>query len=154
MDHAVFQTPYDPGREVASLDRFRGIAVGGENETRPLLGIESGDDLILHRDGRPVDCGHEERSAAGARERLAETLPFRGLDERSGAAGGKPVEEPRRRKVPVVRITVGDSLADVERRLIQKTLEFARGNKRKTAELLKLSLKTIYNKIKEYGLEH
>jgi DNA-binding NtrC family response regulator len=31
---------------------------------------------------------------------------------------------------------------------------FARGNKKKTAELLKLSLKTIYNKIKEYGLEH
>ena len=60
----------------------------------------------------------------------------------------------RRRKVPVVRIAVGDSLADVERRLIQKTLDFARGNKRKTAELLKLSLKTIYNKIKEYGLEH
>ncbi|HEY6065241.1 MAG TPA: helix-turn-helix domain-containing protein [Thermoanaerobaculia bacterium] len=60
----------------------------------------------------------------------------------------------RRRRVPVVRIAVGDSLADVERRLIQKTLEFARGNKRKTAELLKLSLKTIYNKIKEYGLEH
>ncbi len=60
----------------------------------------------------------------------------------------------RRKKAPVVRIAVGDSLADVERRLIQKTLEFARGNKRKTAELLKLSLKTIYNKIKEYGLEH
>ncbi len=60
----------------------------------------------------------------------------------------------RRRRVPVVRITVGDSLAEVERRLIQKTLEFARGNKKKTAELLKLSLKTIYNKIKEYGLEH
>jgi len=58
----------------------------------------------------------------------------------------------RRRRVPVVRIAVGDSLADVERRLIQKTLEFARGNKRKTAELLKLSLKTIYNKIKQYGL--
>jgi DNA-binding NtrC family response regulator len=60
----------------------------------------------------------------------------------------------RRRRVPVVRIAVGDSLAEVERRLIQKTLEFARGNKKKTAELLKLSLKTIYNKIKEYGLEH
>ena len=60
----------------------------------------------------------------------------------------------RRQKAPVVRIAVGDSLADVERRLISKTLEFARGNKKKTAELLKLSLKTIYNKIKEYGLEH
>ena len=60
----------------------------------------------------------------------------------------------RRRKTPVVRIAVGDSLADVERRLILKTLRFARGNKKKTAERLKLSLKTIYNKIKEYGLEH
>lgn len=60
----------------------------------------------------------------------------------------------RPRKAPVVKIAVGDSLADVERRLISKTLEFARGNKKKTAELLKLSLKTIYNKIKEYGLEH
>ena len=64
-----------------------------------------------------------------------------------------PRARSRRRKAPVVRIAVGDSLADVERRLISKTLEFARGNKRKTAELLKLSLKTIYNKIKEYGLE-
>ena len=54
----------------------------------------------------------------------------------------------------MVKIAVGASLADVERRLIQKTLEFARGSKPKTAELLKLSLKTIYNKIKEYGLEH
>jgi len=65
-----------------------------------------------------------------------------------------PRERARRRKPPVVKIAVGDSLADVERRLISKTLEFARGNKKKTAELLKLSLKTIYNKIKEYGLEH
>jgi DNA-binding NtrC family response regulator len=69
---------------------------------------------------------------------------------------GRPLPRTRirRRKAPVVRIAVGDSLADVERRMISKTLEFARGNKRKTAELLKLSLKTIYNKIKEYGLEH
>jgi two-component system response regulator AtoC len=65
-----------------------------------------------------------------------------------------PVRRERRRKAPAVRIAVGDSLADVERRLILKTLAFARGNKKKTAELLKLSLKTIYNKIKEYGLEH
>lgn len=60
---------------------------------------------------------------------------------------------PRRKKPPVVRVAVGASLADVERRVIQKTLEFVRGNKPKAAQLLKLSLKTIYNKIKEYGLE-
>ena len=69
-------------------------------------------------------------------------------------AGPRARRRVRRKKPPVVKIAVGASLADVERRLIQKTLEFARGNKPKTAELLKLSLKTIYNKIKEYGLEH
>ncbi len=73
---------------------------------------------------------------------------------RSVLARPLPRTKLRPRKAPVVRIAVGDSLADVERRLISKTLEFARGNKKKTAELLKLSLKTIYNKIKEYGLEH
>ena len=73
---------------------------------------------------------------------------------RSVLARPLPRAKQRRRKAPVVRIAVGDSLADVERRMISKTLEFARGNKKKTAELLKLSLKTIYNKIKEYGLEH
>jgi two-component system, NtrC family, response regulator AtoC len=73
---------------------------------------------------------------------------------RSVLARPLPRTKWRRRKAPVVRIAVGDSLADVERRMISKTLEFARGNKKKTAELLKLSLKTIYNKIKEYGLEH
>jgi len=73
---------------------------------------------------------------------------------RSVLARPLPRTKLRRRKAPVVKIAVGDSLADVERRLISKTLEFARGNKKKTAELLKLSLKTIYNKIKEYGLEH
>lgn len=69
---------------------------------------------------------------------------------------GRPLaaRRSRRKRGPVVKIAVGDSLADVERRLIQRTLSFARGNKKKTAELLKLSLKTIYNKIKEYGLEH
>jgi two-component system response regulator AtoC len=73
---------------------------------------------------------------------------------RSVLARPLPRTKLRRRQAPVVKIAVGDSLADVERRLISKTLEFARGNKKKTAELLKLSLKTIYNKIKEYGLEH
>jgi DNA-binding NtrC family response regulator len=53
----------------------------------------------------------------------------------------------------IVPVRVGDSMADVERRVLQRTLEFAKGNKRKAAEMLELSLKTIYNKVKEYGLE-
>ena len=53
----------------------------------------------------------------------------------------------------IVPVRVGDSMADVERRLLHRTLQFASGNKKKAAEILKLSLKTIYNKVKEYGLE-
>jgi DNA-binding NtrC family response regulator len=52
-----------------------------------------------------------------------------------------------------VAVRIGDSMADIERRVLQRTLRFAQGNKRKAAEMLKLSLKTIYNKVKEYGLE-
>ncbi len=96
----------------------------------------------------------ELREAVRRAARLAEGRTIGPTVVRSVLGRPLAARGSRRRKVPVVRITVGDSLADVERRLIQKTLEFARGNKRKTAELLKLSLKTIYNKIKEYGLEH
>ncbi|HET9796085.1 MAG TPA: helix-turn-helix domain-containing protein [Thermoanaerobaculia bacterium] len=53
----------------------------------------------------------------------------------------------------IVAVRIGDSMADIERRVLQRTLRFAKGNKRYAAEMLKLSLKTIYNKVKEYGLE-
>jgi DNA-binding NtrC family response regulator len=96
---------------------------------------------------------NELREVIRRAARLSETT-VGPLVVRSVLARPLPRTKLRPRKAPVVRIAVGDSLADVERRLISKTLEFARGNKKKTAELLKLSLKTIYNKIKEYGLEH
>lgn len=53
----------------------------------------------------------------------------------------------------LVPVRVGDSMAEIERRVLQRTLRFAHGNKKKAAEMLKLSLKTIYNKVKEYGME-
>lgn len=96
----------------------------------------------------------ELREAVRRAAELAEGPTIGPIVVRSVLGWPRALRGSRRRRVPVVRITVGDSLAEVERRLIQKTLEFARGNKKKTAELLKLSLKTIYNKIKEYGLEH
>jgi DNA-binding NtrC family response regulator len=53
----------------------------------------------------------------------------------------------------LVPVRVGDSLEDVERRLLERTLSAVAGNKKKAAEILKVSLKTVYNKIKQYGLE-
>jgi len=44
------------------------------------------------------------------------------------------------------------SLAEVERELIEKTLKKFHHKKRQTANALKISERTLYRKIKEYGL--
>ena len=54
---------------------------------------------------------------------------------------------------PFVQIRVGQSLQEAERELLQRTLDFVKGNKKQAAEILKISLKTIYNKLKQYGIE-
>ncbi|MDX1644146.1 MAG: sigma-54 dependent transcriptional regulator [Thermoanaerobaculia bacterium] len=51
------------------------------------------------------------------------------------------------------RVHVGSSIAEVEKRLIQATLEELDGNKRRTAETLGISVKTLYNRLKSYETE-
>lgn len=53
----------------------------------------------------------------------------------------------------VVQLKVGESLAEAERRLLRKTLEFAKGDRKKAASMLKLPLKTMNTKLKEHGIE-
>ncbi|MEE4661621.1 MAG: helix-turn-helix domain-containing protein, partial [Halieaceae bacterium] len=50
----------------------------------------------------------------------------------------------------LLQLPVGISLADAERRLILATLEKESGNKRRTAETLGISLRTLYNRLKQY----
>ncbi|HKB69419.1 MAG TPA: sigma-54 dependent transcriptional regulator [Thermoanaerobaculia bacterium] len=52
----------------------------------------------------------------------------------------------------VVQFKVGESLADAERRLLSKTLEFAKGDKKKAASMLKVPLRNLNTKLKAYGL--
>lgn len=51
---------------------------------------------------------------------------------------------------PHVQIPVGTSLADADRLLIMATLDQCGGVKKKTAEVLGISLKTLYNRLEEY----
>jgi DNA-binding NtrC family response regulator len=46
----------------------------------------------------------------------------------------------------------GISLGDMERRLVEMTLEATGGNRSRAAELLGISLRTVRNKIRSYGL--
>jgi two-component system, NtrC family, response regulator AtoC len=48
-------------------------------------------------------------------------------------------------------IPVGTSLADVDRKLIYATLELCGGVKKRAADILGISLKTLYNRLDEYG---
>jgi DNA-binding NtrC family response regulator len=50
----------------------------------------------------------------------------------------------------VLEIKLGASLDAVERDLIRRTVEFAGGNKSRAAEILGVSLKTLYNRLERY----
>ncbi|MEJ2530321.1 MAG: sigma-54 dependent transcriptional regulator [Halioglobus sp.] len=49
-----------------------------------------------------------------------------------------------------IRVQVGDTLADSERKIILATLERNEGDKKRTASELGISLKTLYNRLNEY----
>src|SRR5271167_119874 len=52
-----------------------------------------------------------------------------------------------------VHLGVGTTVGEAERLLILKTLEATHNNKTRAAEMLGISLKTLHNKLKEYGTQ-
>jgi transcriptional regulator with PAS, ATPase and Fis domain len=50
-----------------------------------------------------------------------------------------------------VRFQIGTTVEEAEKQLILRTLEHTRNNKTRAAEILGISLKTLHNKLKEYG---
>jgi len=84
--------------------------------------------VILCPDGAPLDAGH---------------LP-------PGFGKSKPitVQSP---DAGVITVQVGVTVDEAERLLILRTLEATGQNKTRAAEILGVSLKTLHNKLKEYG---
>ena len=64
-------------------------------------------------------------------------------------AGARPVQQDV--EPDVVRLPVGTTVGEAEKALIQITLQHTRNNKTRAAEILGISLKTLFNKLKEYG---
>jgi two-component system, NtrC family, response regulator HydG len=50
-----------------------------------------------------------------------------------------------------LNIRVGSRIYDMERSLIEATLDYFKGNKRRAADTLGCSLKTLYNKLNGYS---
>jgi transcriptional regulator with PAS, ATPase and Fis domain len=54
------------------------------------------------------------------------------------------------RKEQAEGLTVGVTIAEMEKQLIYRTLDFCKGNKTKVAEVLGISIRTLRNKLNEY----
>jgi DNA-binding NtrC family response regulator len=84
--------------------------------------------VILCSDGAPLDVGHLAAGFGKSKIAAAQALD----------AG-------------VIPVRVGSTVDEAERLLILRTLEATGQNKTRAAEILGVSLKTLHNKLKEYG---
>jgi transcriptional regulator with PAS, ATPase and Fis domain len=84
--------------------------------------------VILCPDGAPLEAGH---------------LP--------PGFGSAPAALTLVHDASVVPVRVGSTVEEGERLLILRTLDTTRQNKTRAAEILGVSLKTLHNKLKEYG---
>jgi DNA-binding NtrC family response regulator len=74
-----------------------------------------------------------------------------GYVETSQAVG--PLEPPGRGPVPVtLTITPGMTMAEIEKAAITAALAETKGNRRKAAELLEIGERTMYRKLRDYGI--
>jgi DNA-binding NtrC family response regulator len=69
----------------------------------------------------------------------------------AGAAAASAGAGAEGARSPVLEIPVGTSLADVERQVILATFGHYQQQRERTAAALGVSVKTLYNKLKEYG---
>jgi len=60
-------------------------------------------------------------------------------------------QESREPAQPLLNISIGTALADIEKQAICATLEACDGDKRRCADLLGVSLKTLYNRLAGYN---
>jgi transcriptional regulator with PAS, ATPase and Fis domain len=67
--------------------------------------------------------------------------------------GGTPIPLPTPSGSGDLRIPVGYTIEQAERALIELTLEHTKNNKTRAAEILGISQKTLFNKLKEYGAQ-
>ncbi|ANM28641.1 hypothetical protein ABI59_01960 [Acidobacteria bacterium Mor1] len=87
-------------------------------------------------------------------EHLPPEVAMAGLEQRTIAAaqprangnGNGAVDE------QAIRVSIGSTIQDAEEGLIRSTLAHTGGNKTRAAKILGISVKTMHNKIKKYGL--
>jgi len=88
-----------------------------------------------------------------SRIRLFRTEAAEPVLDASGSVERQPAASADEQSQPTVPVRAGERLEAVERKLLIATLESVKGDRKTAAELLGISLKTIYNRLKHYGLD-
>jgi len=52
----------------------------------------------------------------------------------------------------IIRLSVGMSMKEIEKKVIERTLKKTNGNKSRAAEILNIGVRTLYRKLDAYGL--
>jgi len=108
-----------------------------------------------------------EAGASGSASNHAPTPAIAGASHGNGGAADDPGGRTRLAEaggataaaingsgeMPFVPVRVGSTIADAERDLIIATLTYCDGAKERTADMLGISLKTLYNRLRAYGSE-
>jgi DNA-binding NtrC family response regulator len=68
------------------------------------------------------------------------------------AAAPTPAEAPAANGAPSVTLPVGSKLADMEKAFILATLDHCHGDKRRSAAMLGVSLRTLYNRLHDWKI--
>ncbi len=72
------------------------------------------------------------------------------VDHLQPGFGGRPLAAVSRGAHPAITLSVGSTIEQAEKELILHTLSYTKNNKTRAAGILGISLKTLFNKLKEY----
>ena len=111
---------------------------GGPDDT----GRRTGGEIVIERGAQTSTSGREADSPGG--QPPPETAPTRG----AATPAEPPAPEPG-----MVTYRPGMTLDDMERQVIRAVLDAVDWNRRQAAEILGIGERTLYRKVKNYGLE-
>jgi DNA-binding NtrC family response regulator len=153
-----------PGREIGPEDIPRPIREGGAARFLPVhvgpvvrgaVGAEGRELEFLVRSMLELRLQVEELrrrfddERGDHREWLGDVQPA----ALSSGASARAIEPPDQPAAPtVVMLTPGMTMAEIERTAIEAALRETRGNRRKAAEILDIGERTLYRKLRDYGI--
>ena len=118
-----------------------------ENIIRTVFGLPEEFDILVIDDNSPDGTAHIVKEL---QKEISSVLPV--IYDKDMASGGVHRIYPEDNAIEEGNPT--RTLEDTEKETIRKALERNDGKRKKTADELKISERTLYRKIKEYGLDN